>query len=713
MKKSQKLIIMVLVMAMLLTILPNFTFAVYAENGNETVAPVKSPAKTSNLGGYRYIYDRWATPINSYLVVNDDNTLTRVEYTGEDVAVETYDSNLKFVDGFTINMELPIFGGFHSGENYNFLVFGQENPNEDDTLPVIRVVSYTKEWQRVGAADLCGANTTIPFRAGCLRFAEYNGYLYIRTSHEMYKSSDGLNHQANLTMNVRISDMKITDSFYGVYNTTRGYVSHSLTQFIAVDGTELVAVDHGDAYPRSVVITKYNAPAGQDSFMQAKYGYIGSSTYRTYYAKALDVLPIMGSIGDNDTGVALGGFSISDKCYLIAGNTVPQDDSYDPYSQRNIFVSATDKDNFTTGGTTINYLTSYTEGDGVTLSVPHFVPVKNGLYAVLWTEVREELRIMKLAFVDEQGKQVGDIYEIIAVPSDCVPVVFDNKIVWYVTKNSAPSFFTIDLNNPEIFSHDHFYTYSYSEYPGYTKEGLLISECIFCGVAGENVIVPAVKGSDEYSIGSVYYEPTCTDTGYGSCLWDKADYYGVSPYSYYGTIPELGHDMTYNEGVAATCNKTGTLEHWSCSRCELIFADEDGETQITDLNIPVNPDNHVGETEIKGAISATCTKQGYTGDTVCLDCGNVVSFGTETKLADHNYIDHICHECGVSRLGDVNNDGVIDSTDCLRIKGHFLGTNTLEGIALEVGDVTKDGVINSADYLRIKSHFLGKFDLNA
>ena len=30
-------------------------------------------------------------------------------------------------------------------------------------------------------------------------------------------------------------------------------------------------------------------------------------------------------------------------------------------------------------------------------------------------------------------------------------------------------------------------------------------------------------------------------------------------------------------------------------------------------------------------------------------------------------------------LGDVNNDGTIDSTDYLRIKGHFLGTYTIEG----------------------------------
>jgi hypothetical protein len=62
-------------------------------------------------------------------------------------------------------------------------------------------------------------------------------------------------------------------------------------------------------------------------------------------------------------------------------------------------------------------------------------------------------------------------------------------------------------------------------------------------------------------------------------------------------------------------------------------------------------------------------------------------------------------------LGDVTGDGEIDSTDYLRIKGHFLGTFTLEGDAFKAGDVTKDGTIDSTDYLRIKGHFLGTYNL--
>ncbi len=228
-------------------------------------------AVTSNINDHNYTYDRWANPINSYLVDNGDGTLTRVESTGESVAVELYDRNMEFDSGFTVDMELPLFGGYYYGSDRNFLVYGQTNPTESESVEVIRVVSYTRDWERIGAASLYGANTTIPFDAGSLRFAEYGGYLYIRTAHEMYTASDGRNHQANVMLNIRIADMTITDSFTKVMNISYGYVSHSFDQYIGIDGTKIVAVDHGDANPRAVVLTRYATAAGQDSLTLQKH----------------------------------------------------------------------------------------------------------------------------------------------------------------------------------------------------------------------------------------------------------------------------------------------------------------------------------------------------------------------------------------------------------------------------------------------------------
>ncbi|MDE6589335.1 MAG: hypothetical protein K2K53_03080, partial [Oscillospiraceae bacterium] len=242
----------------------------------------------------------------------------------------------------TIEPELSIWGGFYAGRDYNFLVFGQNNEEENDSKEVIRVVKYSKDWQRLGAVGLYGANTIHPFDAGSLRFAEYNGYLYIHTCHEMYTSNDGLNHQASVMINVRQSDMKITDSACEVGGVA--YTSHSFNQYILIDQNQnIVALDHGDAYPRSITIQKLIAKAGKDSFRESKRVPAEQpGWYYIVYEDEATVEDLTGSTGANDTGAAVGGFAEISGGYVTAYN-------YDGVAsnlgtaQRNVYLAFTDK----------------------------------------------------------------------------------------------------------------------------------------------------------------------------------------------------------------------------------------------------------------------------------------------------------------------------------------------------------------------------------
>ena len=95
---------------------------------------------------------------------NGIDDLISDEYHILKVVIEDYDSAFQIQSAKEIDMELPIWGGFFAGEDYNFLVFGQENKDENDNQEVIRVVKYSKDWERIGSASLYGANTTIPCR---------------------------------------------------------------------------------------------------------------------------------------------------------------------------------------------------------------------------------------------------------------------------------------------------------------------------------------------------------------------------------------------------------------------------------------------------------------------------------------------------------------------------------------------------------------------
>ena len=51
-------------------------------------------------------------------------------------------------------------------------------------------------------------------------------------------------------------------------------------------------------------------------------------------------------------------------------------------------------------------------------------------------------------------------------------------------------------------------------------------------------------------------------------------------------------------------------------------------------------------TKVEGAVEATCTEPGFTGNTVCADCGEQITAGTEIAVVDHTFEAGVCTVCG-------------------------------------------------------------------
>jgi len=372
----------------------------------------------------------------SYLMENPDGTLSRVEYINLEkdprIIVETYSKDGRLLDSRRLERELTKVGGFCSGKDYNFLVFGQDNEGEDDEKEIFRIVKYDKDWNRVSSCSINDANTVLPFEAGSLRMTEAGGYLYIYTCHEMYRSSDGLNHQANVPIMLDEDSMTVYSAFYGVMNIGYGYVSHSFNQFIQTDGTNIYRVDHGDAHLRGVSIVK-----------NAVGNYVGG------YISYKNAFPFGGSysVNKNDTGASVGGMELSTDNILIAGNSVDQNaEKYRPSGQRNIFVSITDKG--LNSSKTI-WLTDYLENSMVTVRTPQFVKLSDNRFLVMWEEQPSGgTTVMKLATIDQNGT-IGAQKTIKARLSDCEPILTsDGKVAWYVTQDrTSTTLYQIDPYN--------------------------------------------------------------------------------------------------------------------------------------------------------------------------------------------------------------------------------------------------------------------------
>lgn len=251
--------------------------------------------------------------------------------------ITSFDKDFNEIAVHPIKFELNTLKGAYWGEKYNFLIFTQNNDEETDGKEVLRLVKFTKDWERLGAASLYGksSNTSEAVRSCNLSFAECGDMLYVHTAHKIYRLSDGLQHQTNMTFSVRQSDMTVTDGRFGVQQTNYGTVSHSFAEDILVDQAgNLVALDQGDAYPRAGVLFKYAAKAGGDKFA-------GTGTYAI-------IQKWPGATGENNTGSKTCALAETSQGYLSAyvdsGKGSGYNSTQDYY---NVYLAFNAKNNFT------------------------------------------------------------------------------------------------------------------------------------------------------------------------------------------------------------------------------------------------------------------------------------------------------------------------------------------------------------------------------
>ena len=654
MRKWRIGVVCILLAAMLMVMVPAEAKA------TEFLAATQGPEMWANNSDQDYKV--WSNVVKSYLEPTADGGYLRI-HGGSVLLVERYNKDFSFVSGFSINMELPLFGGYYNDGTYRYVVSGQQNKEQNDSKEVLRVVRYTQDWKRIDCASLYGSNTTVPFNAGSLRMTHSGNVLYIRTSHEMY-AKNGVNHQANMTLTVYIPDMEITTAQTKVANISSGYVSHSFNQFILTDGKDLLAVDHGDAYPRSIVLVRNEGTAGKKT--------------TTGKMKSVDVMDLYGAIGANATGASVGGFEISGSAYLIAGNSAVQDEKINAYSQRNIFVTATSKTNFTKAGTKTIWLTNYQQGDDYAVTTPHLVKVNANKFAVLWTEEDENSYNgpqIKLAYVDKNGTWDGKTYTAEGELSDCKPIVVDGRIVWFTAystwgevANWAPEFYEIRPEDPTKILVHHRLSNKLTKEPTEQSTGIWSVSCNnSCGYQ-QQITLPALS-EEEYEYIPIK-KPTCAEAGSRVYIWKDTTYGSIG---WEGQLEPLPHDWTEATCTQPkTCKNCGAisgnaLSHsWKAATCT---------TPKTCANCGITSGNALGHSWL----AATCTRP-----ETCINCG-ATKGGVEHSYA-HEY-DYKCDICGAERTVNMTRPMV----DMFRMYDPNSGEHFYTGSELEKNNLIAAG----------------------
>ena len=599
----------------------------------------------SNVNDQDYV--QWSDTVKSYLTVCDNGNYMRVQSGAIEgkLLVEYYSSDFEPLSTKLIDNELPVFGAFYdSGDNY-YVLSGQENPKQNDSLEVFRITKYDKNWNKIKSCGLYGANTTVPFDAGSARMTHSGDHLLVRTCHKMYKSSDGNNHQANVTIEVDMPSMTITDSYTGVMNVDYGYVSHSFNQFIKTDGNHIVALDHGDAHPRSAVLVKYNSDFTTGKFFPSYFEQVSNIDVVTY--------PEYTAGHYNYTGAAIGGFDVSSSSYIVAQSTVDLD-YINTSETRNVYVSAVSKDLSTNK---LNKITSYAEGTD-SASAPQLVKINNNSFLLLWSR-DTKVSCVKL---NADGTVNGSIHTFEGSLSDCQPVIKNGRAVWYVYDKNNVTFNSLNLSNlDDIKTVDVKTGHDYETKYASKTDGTVTQTCKSCGYVNKFTVPTST---------TVYWRTDLSNTSFSSVL--SKTQFSVGDSIDFWLYDDTDYTVEFSDRSMVSVNK---LENYANDIRRITF--KNGGSLTVKIYPTYNPS--VAKTY---KFTCGCTSHTY-GNAVITKQPTCTSEGTKTKTctkcnatvtetipkASHKYADtvvaptcttngytlHKCSVCGTSYKDSTTN----------------------------------------------------------
>ena len=555
----------------------------------------------SNVNAQDYV--QWSDTVKSYLTVCDNGNYMRVQSGAIEgkLLVEYYSPDFEPLSTKLIDNELPIFGAFYDSGNNYYVLSGQENPKQNDSLEVFRITKYDKNWNKIKSCGLYGANTTVPFDAGSARMIHSGDHLLVRTCHEMYKSSDGNNHQSNVTIEVDMPSMTITDSYTGIMNVDYGYVSHSFNQFIKTDGNHIVALDHGDAHPRSAVLVKYNSDFTTGKFFPSYFEQVSNIDVVTY--------PEYTAGHYNYTGAAIGGFDVSSSSYIVAQSTVDLD-YINTSETRNVYVSAVSKDLSTNK---LNKITSYAEGTA-SASAPQLVKINNNSFLLLWTR-DTKVSCVKL---NADGTVNGSIHTFEGSLSDCQPVIKNGRAVWYVYDKNNVTFNSLNLSNlDDIKTVDVKTGHDYETKYASKTDGTVTQTCKSCGYVNKFTVPTST---------TVYWRTDLSNTSFSSVL--SKTQFSVGDSIDFWLYDDTDYTVEFSDRSMVSVNK---LENYANDIRRITF--KNGGSLTVKIYPTYNPS--VAKTY---KFTCGCTSHTY-GSAVITKQPTCTSEGTKTKT---------CTQCGAT-----------------------------------------------------------------
>ena len=165
--------------------------------------------------------------------------------------------------------------------------------------------------------------------------------------------------------------------------------------------------------------------------------------------------------------------------------------------------------------------------------------------------------------------------------------------------------------------------------------------------------------------------------------------------------------VTYSDGSHSYTTEISRTPSTCCTKGSVTKQCSCGGTQTTELAL--DPNNHSGGTEVRGAYAATCTATGYTGDTYCKGCNTKISSGSTIAKDPNNHsgsqttIPAVAPTCTATGYTEGKKwsccNAIITAQQTVPAKGHTAGATVTENRV--EATCTTDGSYDEVTYCTV------------
>lgn len=448
---------------------------------------------------------------------------------------------------------------------------------------------------------------------------------------------------------------------------------HSFAQYIEHKDKNLYVLEQSEG-SRQTQVTKYDKDNNKNTFKSSK------------------TVPVLTYGGDRTSVWAVScyasvdGMALSNDNVLSIGTSIDQS-KYDQVTSsmaHNIYIGITPMNNLD-NPTTLKWLTNYAN-NGKSFTGLEITKINDNKFMLSWEEFDESQNItdndtlstykLHYIFIDGNGNKLGKEYTANASISDCKPVVKGNKVVYYASNENMVDFYTIDTNTGK-FNKVMYRVAGENAMWDLDKDGVLT-------ISGNGKISVDTKGYAKYKLSS-------------TSMWSS---YSTSDNAW-KPIRNLVKKIVMKEGITSIpdnefqsfSNLTGvTLPKTMKTIGKSAFA------YCSNLRRILLPSNitSIGDDAFWSGYYST-----YNNAKISYVTINTTKNSYAESWAKNNNVRY-------RLLGDVNNDGKIDTKDARQVLLHYVGKTKLDESQTFAADVNGDASVNTKDARQILLYYVGK-----